>query len=178
VKALRISGISSRIDLLRRLPPGVGVEVGVYRGAFSRQILTHAAVEQLWLVDPWDWAAAVTNDAPYRHLIADDECYQFVLARFSGDPRVRVLRLRSIEAATSFADASLAWAYIDANHTEHCVGDDLRAWAAKIKPGGVLSGHDWNWRGVRRAVTRFVAEYTEYHLCLTDDRNPSWWFRV
>jgi hypothetical protein len=59
-------------------------------------------------------------------------------------------------AADVFADESLAWVHIDARHDYASVSADIAAWAPKVKPGGWLSGDDYQadwWPGVVDAVT-------------------------
>lgn len=61
----------------------------------------------------------------------------------------------SLRAAVLFADASLDFVFIDANHSYEAVINDIRAWWPKIRPGGLLAGHDYSWTGVARAVHEF-----------------------
>ncbi len=61
----------------------------------------------------------------------------------------------SVGAAAIFADASVDFVFLDANHSYESVVNDLRAWWPKIRPGGMLAGHDYTWTGVRRAVHEF-----------------------
>jgi predicted O-methyltransferase YrrM len=63
--------------------------------------------------------------------------------------------------AARFADASVAFVYVDAGHTFADVSADLVAWWPKLEQGGIIAGDDWcdsddNY-GVRRAVTAFFA---------------------
>jgi hypothetical protein len=61
----------------------------------------------------------------------------------------------SVAAADFFADGSLAWVHIDARHDYDSVVADINAWAPKVRPGGWLSGDDYQddwWPGVVRAV--------------------------
>jgi hypothetical protein len=61
----------------------------------------------------------------------------------------------SVAAADVFADESLAWVHIDARHDYASVSADVAAWAPKVKPGGWLSGDDYQaewWPGVVDAV--------------------------
>ncbi|HEU4386611.1 MAG TPA: class I SAM-dependent methyltransferase, partial [Blastocatellia bacterium] len=60
----------------------------------------------------------------------------------------------STEMAGQFDDASVDFAYIDACHEYRKVRLDILAWAAKVKVGGIIAGHDYNagHPGVIRAV--------------------------
>ncbi len=61
----------------------------------------------------------------------------------------------SVAAAQLFPDASLDWVHLDARHDYASVKADIETWLRKIKPGGWLSGDDYNeekWPGVVRAV--------------------------
>jgi Methyltransferase domain len=61
----------------------------------------------------------------------------------------------SVAAAELFPDGSFAWVHIDARHDYASVTADIAAWAPKVKPGGWLSGDDYQpdwWPGVVRAV--------------------------
>lgn len=48
--------------------------------------------------------------------------------------------------------------YIDASHEEDDVYQDLIDYYQITAPGGVIFGDDWNWAGVKSAVTRFAGE--------------------
>jgi len=63
----------------------------------------------------------------------------------------------STHAARLFADASVDFAFIDANHTYESALEDIKAWWPKIKPGGAMAGHDYDchWPDVVRAVEEF-----------------------
>ncbi|KKK62149.1 hypothetical protein LCGC14_3007230, partial [marine sediment metagenome] len=52
--------------------------------------------------------------------------------------------------------------FIDANHSYECVVKDIKAWTPKLRPGGMLSGHDFSDRysGVVGAVTELVSDFS------------------
>ena len=58
----------------------------------------------------------------------------------------------SVEAAKDFADASCDVIFIDGDHSEPAVKADIISWLPKVKPGGVLCGHDIDEPGVANAV--------------------------
>lgn len=50
----------------------------------------------------------------------------------------------STKAARLFRDASLDWVHLDARHDYESLSADITAWRVKVKPGGWLSGDDYD----------------------------------
>lgn len=50
----------------------------------------------------------------------------------------------SLDVATQVVDAALDVLVLDADHTYDAVVADLAAWAPKVRPGGVIIGHDYD----------------------------------
>jgi hypothetical protein len=68
---------------------------------------------------------------------------------------ITLLIADSVKAAGLFGDASVEWVHLDARHDYASVKADIRAWLPKVKPGGWLSGDDYDevkWPEVVRAV--------------------------
>jgi tetratricopeptide (TPR) repeat protein len=74
------------------------------------------------------------------------------LRRYGVLGRVAVLEAPSVAAAASFPDGTLDFVFIDADHAYESARADLLAWLPKVRPGGVLAGHDIDSEGVARAV--------------------------
>jgi len=53
-------------------------------------------------------------------------------------------RSTSVAAAETFKDGTLDLVYIDADHKWWSVVQDLAAWWPKVRPGGVMLGHDFH----------------------------------
>jgi hypothetical protein len=69
--------------------------------------------------------------------------------------RISLIITDSVNASRLFGDASVDWVHLDARHDYASVKADIQAWLPKIKPGGWLSGDDYNelkWPGVVQAV--------------------------
>ena len=130
-------------------------EVGVADGALSNYLLTTIPTLYLYGVD-----------------IESNECIWAVYEHFS-DRAVFVER-DSVDAAQSLANGFFDLVFIDADHTYDSVLKDIRAWAPKVRPGGILAGHDYGWEfpGVVRAVQEFAVA-TGWRL-LTSNGNV--WF--
>ena len=140
-------------------------EVGVFDGSHFRSMLTGLYVEEAVAVDLWrETGVRSQNDCftPQEHL---EQMYQSLAELKRTDRRVRVIREYSIEASKLFANGHFDFVYLDADHTEAGCWADLNAWYPKVRPGGLLAGHDYFEFtlgevkfGVREAVNRFVAE--------------------
>ena len=50
----------------------------------------------------------------------------------------------SVAASGLFADESIDWVHLDARHDYESVKSDIAAWLPKVKPGGWLSGDDYD----------------------------------
>jgi len=63
--------------------------------------------------------------------------------RLAGISEVLEIRqARSVDAAGSLPDRSCSFVFIDADHRYQAVRADIRAWRKKVRPGGMLAGHD------------------------------------
>jgi hypothetical protein len=61
----------------------------------------------------------------------------------------------SVAASRLFGDATIDWVHLDARHDYANMTADIRAWLPKVKPGGWLSGDDYDeikWPEVIKAV--------------------------
>jgi Methyltransferase domain len=152
--------------LLAQMPKrGVAAEIGVWEGQFSKRILDECAPVTLHLIDPWQYMPEFGNTGFGRkkneHLM--EVKYQDVMRAFADDPRVVIHRATSEAALSAMPDGSLDWVYIDGNHNEPFIGNDIALCLHKVKPDGVIAGDDFNWQSeasgapVRRAVEAAVA---------------------
>ena len=125
---------------------GEAVEIGVLRGEYSARLLEKWRGQRLHCVDPWRDSSQesqyvdrnnVAQEGHERNFAQASEC----LAAF-GD-RCQIHRMTSTQAAEKFADKSLDFVYLDARHYREAVEEDIAAWAPKLRPGGILAGHDY-----------------------------------
>lgn len=75
---------------------------------------------------------------------------------------VRIVKSDSAEFAGTFEDESVDFVFVDAGHTFELVSADIAAWWPKIRPGGVLAGDDFTWKGVQSAVTAYFGQLGEF----------------
>lgn len=89
------------------------------------------------------------------------------------DEMVRILRVDTTEAASMFPDESCHFVFVDADHSHAKCLADIRAWYPKVRPGGIIAGHDYgenNGMGVWPAVVEFFGKPAE-------QRGNSWFWR-
>ena len=55
---------------------------------------------------------------------------------------IEIKETRSVAAASKVPEGSCAFVFIDADHRYEAVRADIRAWIGKVRPGGILAGHD------------------------------------
>ena len=160
-----------------------GAEVGVWEGAFSKELAVGIPnLQRLLCVDPWLSYRRYNERKNVQERL--DKAYTFAQNLLMGLP-CELLRMTSIEAAATVPDGSLDFVYIDANHAEAFVREDIIAWAPKVRAGGCLCGHDYelsqkakqkhSWIEVKAAVDAYVQEQQIGPLfVLNGDRSPSW----
>jgi hypothetical protein len=124
---------------------GRGAEIGVKLGKYSDELLSNWRGEELVSIDPW--LSADPEEYVDRSNVSQDEFdryYEETRERLSRHgSRSTIWRLTSVEAAERVPDHSFDFVYIDARHDYDSVKEDLEAWCAKVRPGGILAGHDY-----------------------------------
>jgi hypothetical protein len=172
-------GRNEMATLFAELGYTTGAEIGVYTGEFSTVLCKSIPGLKLYCIDPWlpfdqhrsgrrmehHYQTCVRNLAPYN---------------------VEFMRTTSLEASKVIPNNALDFVYIDALHEFKDVMMDILLWEPKVKPGGIVSGHDYFHAlryGVIEAVNAFVAAHNLRMLCITspDTTNgaPSWfWLKV
>jgi len=113
-------------------------------------------------------------------LSANDQEEYYKLAKavtsFAQD-RAKIIRKPSNEAAKEIEDNFLDLVFIDADHSYEGCKRDIEAYYGKVKPGGIIAGHDYannEWKFgpmVKRAVDEFIASKS---LSLELGENFTW----
>jgi len=71
---------------------------------------------------------------------------------------IEVIEADSSAGAANVPDGSLAFVFIDAAHDYASVKADIAAWLPKLKPDGLMAGHDAEFPDVARAVKEAFPE--------------------
>jgi hypothetical protein len=139
-----------------------GVEVGVAHGKYSKILLDANPELKLFGVDAYTTYEGYKDYALKRTMAAMRADAYVRLDRY---PNFTFVEKFSVDAAKDFEDGSLDFVYIDANHADPYVTQDIEAWAPKVRKGGVVSGHDYvEWASNERYdVITAVIRYTREH---------------
>ena len=142
------AGATDRVNLWAQVCRGCAAqavaEVGVWKGEFAQQILSHCpSIKKYYLLDAWrqleGWnKPANVSDPAFEQIFAE------VLDRtaFAAAKRV-VLRGTTSEVAHQIADKSLDFCYIDGDHTLRGIMIDLIRLYPKMRDGGIIGGDDF-----------------------------------
>ena len=158
-------------QLFKMLGFTVGAEVGVRDGKFSETFCKAIPGLKLYCVDLW-WE--------YDKCNAEKAEEHYQTARRRLDPYgVIFVREPSMRAVQTFDDNSLDFVYIDANHDFDFVIQDIVEWSKKVRPGGIICGHDYyrtRGMGVVPAVDAYTYAHNIQQWFITDEKEASFFW--
>ena len=147
------------VDLVTEHCPDSGVlvaEVGTHTGYTAAHLLKYCPqIEKLYAID-------LERADPSVDLLADLDRSELILGH-------------SDECAKMFDDETFHLVFIDADHSEDAVLNDLRAWIPKVKRGGLITGHDYGSQkhtDVKAAVDSYFAGHPHP---VRLEANKVWW---
>jgi predicted O-methyltransferase YrrM len=147
-------------ETAQTMPPGARVvEVGSWKGRSTVVLadgLRDVEGARLFAVDTFAGDAEIAAD--YGR-VEGREIEDEFRRNTAGIDFLEVVVADSREGAGHFEDESIDWVFIDADHSYPSVRADIAAWAPKVRPGGLLSGHDYGRSGVTDAVRRVFADF-------------------
>jgi hypothetical protein len=151
--------------IINEVPDGGTIcEIGTWKGR-SLCSIAHLIKKKKLNVIAIDTFAGATNEPIQMALAAQqgvEEAFLANMTRFGLNPTI--WKTTSTEALPMVPDHSLDLCFIDANHSYESVKEDVTNWELKVKPGGIIGGHDYNgeaWPGVRKAVDE---KYRDIHF--------------
>ncbi len=180
---------NKRRDIFKLFPKdSVGVEIGVFTGEFSKQILRYAQPKKMHFIDGWweiygeffpDWGE-YTN---FGKLSTHDAYQQFLIKTepFKDKTKIEIHVGNDLEILSQFPDHYFDWAYVDSSHEYEHTLNELKILSFKIKPDGIISGHDYILDpnhihyGVKKAIEEFCQQYSFELFYL--DRFTQWAIR-
>lgn len=131
----------SRYDLAAlfgELGMNYGVELGVQGGRYAH-ILCKANPNLAYIgIDPYLEYDGIGIPGEQS---GQDAGYENTLAHLP--PNATLVRKKSHDASFDYPDESFDFVYVDGNHVFSYVADDLHCWIRKVRPGGIIAGHDY-----------------------------------
>lgn len=171
-----------RLSNLRDRTGLVGIEIGVAGGEHALSLLKNLNIKRLYLIDPYelyheyiegkihygvDQQLLDQTEISCRNKLKDFERNLVWIKKLSSD---------AIGDITEKVD----FVYIDGNHQEEFVIEDIDNYISVLNSSGVIGGHDYyngfqrEHDGVVNAVTKFV-ESSGYQLRV---EMPDWWIET
>lgn len=136
----------------------IGAELGVWKGRTFKHLINTFSDLKIIGVDLY--SPQLDSKGPEKWIPGenghewDHENYYTDLIEFckKNNDRGIIIRDYTFNAAKMIENFSLDFVFIDADHSYESVKKDIEDWDPKVKPGGIVFGHDIDWPTVKRAV--------------------------
>lgn len=147
-----------------------GAEIGTDQGEYAEVLMKTVPDLNLLCIDPWLAEAYEPGQQPESGENQEffDKRYAETVERLKPyDSRCHIIRETSMEVAKVVGNNSLDFVYIDGSHDFLNVVQDIHYWLKKVRPGGILAGHDYvrypsrKFNHVQKVVNAYM---TSYHL--------------
>ena len=125
-------------ECLSDLEFNLGAEVGVAKGDHAKILCEANPNLHLYCIDAWEHYKHYEDYLTTRLNYFYDEAVK-TLSNYDTE----IIRKYSMDAVKDFKDESLDFVYIDGAHDFKNVAMDVTEWYYKVKPGGILYGHDF-----------------------------------
>jgi hypothetical protein len=142
------------------------VEVGVWKGMSAAymavEIINSGKDIKFDCIDNWEFVADLQDDIP-QELFGEDIFETYLKNIEPVKDKITSIKSLSWDGAKHYEDSSLDFVFIDAAHDYESVKKDINAWLPKIKKGGAIGGHDYEWcDDVKKAVHEFFVNKEIY----------------
>ena len=156
-------------DILKNINAKKGVEIGVFKGQFTKQLLENWD-GTMYMIDPWRALGDEYIDASNHKEHTD--AYEQTMGNIQGyENRAFMLRGLGEELVNIFEDNSLDFVYIDGNHAYDYVVQDMKLWWPKLKKGGLFAGHDY--LGTEWGDVDLMENGKDKHIWMNNGGDPS-----
>jgi len=161
----------------------IGAEIGVFEGDHALSLFKNLNIKKLYLIDPYELYDDYFEGN--KHYGIDQKPLNVAKINASKklyDYNDRIVWIEKYSNdAMSEINEELDFVYIDGNHHETFVFDDITNYLPKVKRGsGVIGGHDF-YNGFTRdhdGVVNAVIKYALKHDLDLQVELPDWWFQL
>lgn len=116
-----------------------GAEIGVAAGDHSKLLLDTIPGLTLYSIDPWvpSFDYCSFRGSTLRNWKEE------ALNKLAPYPNCHIMQTTSMEAAQKIPKEMLDFVYIDGAHDFKNIAMDICEWIRRVRPGGILYGHDY-----------------------------------
>jgi hypothetical protein len=132
-------GRNNLAELFHEVGFVIGAEIGVEQGVYSEILCQANPGVKLYGIDAWQAYRGYRDHTRQEKL---DRFYDITKERVAPYD-VTLIRKFSMDAVKEFKDESLDFVYIDGNHDFINVTQDVYYWSKKVRPSGIVAGHDY-----------------------------------
>lgn len=157
---------------IKNIKNGKIVEIGVFGGA---SILSTADIciqnnNTIYGIDPWEQMINMNGEDVEEGERLEKAQERLRAHRLNLEKIIKKLNYTHINlikglsgdpaVVDGFEDNSLDLVFIDGNHSYKGCLSDLVLWEPKLKKSGILVGHDWHLKSIRKAANEFCKEHS------------------
>jgi len=151
--------------------PLIGIEVGTASGIWTQYMLKNGYIDHLYTIDPYKHFPGEAYEGgrpPEWH----DKIKASADKKLNAAENLTRLEMTSEEAYDWFVLKNIEadFVYIDGNHNEEYIKYDIWHYWNLVNDIGILAGHDYNLKQVRKAVEDF---FGPKHNVIQSER--VWW---
>jgi predicted O-methyltransferase YrrM len=150
------------------------IEIGVYAGDGTKIIADRFPKSRIISVDKWE--SYEEDNCGYdlsmqaQELKEAERAFDFKHLSMSN---VTKIKMDSVEYSKRVKDRSVDFVYIDGCHAYVSVYQDNTHWLPKLVPYGIISGHDFHWATVSRALADIFKKDPDHTFV-----DGSWMYRM
>lgn len=132
----------------------VMIEIGCFQGESTSIFAQHDQVKKIYCIDPWVSGYDRADRTSRCDMNEVEAAFDERMKPF--EEKIIKLKMKSSDAITYFLDNNIKvdLVYIDGNHRESSVIEDINNYKQIIKEGMFISGHDWQHTPVKQAVEK------------------------
>ena len=132
------------IAILEKLKWKSAIEVGVQKGLFAKKMLDNwPSCREYKLVDLWGKEEGYQEPGEHDKSFHEQAYRQTKKRVKPHKEKVEFFEMRSTAAAKLLKDNHFDFVYLDARHDYCAVAEDIASYWPKVRPGGILAGHDF-----------------------------------
>lgn len=165
------------IEMVRRASPVIPshfVEVGSWLGRSAAlmgvEIINSHKPIMLDCIDPWTDGGPDLKDTAYFKSLKETPFALFQRNTKPVSHVVNAIRGTSMEAVHRYTNGSIDFLMLDGDHSYEAVRDEIAAYLPKMRPGGLMSGDDYLWPGVKQAVDEALGDKAQ-HVIVREHTN-------